>query len=74
MCVEDTALPFQVDDVLLQNPPLPNSLKLLWSFTWLNIAVCHFSFGSQTKETVFPSYCFMGSENLGSGLHENTTC
>lgn len=54
----DVCFPFQVDAVLFQNPPLPNSLKLLWNFTWLNIAVCHFTFGSQTREpantTCFP--------------------
>lgn len=39
-----------------ESPPLPNSLKLLWNVTWLNIAVCHFTFGSQTREPV--NTCF----------------
>lgn len=78
MCVDGTALPFQVDPVLFQNPPLPYSLKLLRNVTWLNTAFCHFTFESQTREpvntTCFPLYCFMGSENSGSGWHENTAC
>lgn len=48
MCVEGTALPFQVDAVLFHNLLLPNSLKLPWNFRWLNIAVSCFTFGSQT--------------------------
>lgn len=78
VCVEGTALPFQVDAVLFQNLSLPNTSKLLWNFTWLSFAVCDFTSGSPTREPVntmcFPSYCFMGSENLGSGWQENTTC
>lgn len=52
MCVDGTALPFQVDPVLFQNPPVPYSLILLRNVTWLNTAVCHFTFESQTREPV----------------------
>lgn len=48
MCVEGTTLLFQVDAVVFQNALLPNSLKLFWNFRWLNIAVSHFTSGSQT--------------------------
>lgn len=63
MCVDGTALPFQVDPVLFQNPPLPYSLKLLRNVTWLNTAVCHFIFESQTRQpvnTMFPSLLLHG--------------
>lgn len=48
MCVEGTALPFQVDAVLFQNLLLPNTLKLPWNFRWLNSAVSCFTFRTRT--------------------------
>lgn len=51
MSVEGTALLFQIDAVVSKSSH-PNSLKLLWNFTWLNIAVFHFTFGSQTVNTM----------------------